>query len=165
MSEATIDWGQILPGAGGTEVSRLCIGLLKKRLNDVITQAEFEHELNYVSMLTLDEMRPERMPDKPQVLLQFEEDKKKSAWSTKMPKDKAEIENKVCQDPAIQEYSTKSQSIMFRNRENALRLETMTAFFSGLGDSVSAQKCRIIYNEYPQSIYCGNRPIWLKRKL
>jgi hypothetical protein len=149
-----------------SETATLCVRLLKDRLDEKISEAEFEKELNYVAIQPSCLRDFEYKPAPPQTI-EFQK------ASEELEKEKLALRANEILDmaafhkahPCLVDYMGKKDESIRRNKRNAEELEGMHAYFKKLGDTVAVMKVYEAYQTYPRSLWSGDNKVWERRTL
>ena len=148
-----IFWKDLMPSQKESETAKACMSMLKQRLDGKITEEEFEKEMHYVTLLPdcLRDHEFKEAPPKTVEVSQANEILDMAAFH------KAH--------PCLLDYSEKLEGNARLNQRNAQTLEEHHAYFTRLGDTLSAMKIQEVYRTYPPSIWVGNSCVWKRRIL
>jgi hypothetical protein len=138
--------------------------LLDKRFKKLLTDEEFQFECACGAMESVGELRFAPLPQKPQVLWDFERQKNDPSFKRMESAERAAITKKVLEKDEVKKFYDDTVRRTYQNKSNAEWLEHLIKVFVKHGDKVFAGKVWDIYKDYPDALYLQDETIWKKKK-
>ena len=151
-----IDFNKLLPSG---ELSEKCKAALAELRGD-----ELEVAMADLALDSLNELKFVPFPTRPGILVEFNEDCKQDSWKRMSKTNRDETTTKIYNYPEVQKYIEEMEKATTRNYANAKALDDYIAIWMQWEEYDNADKCWVIYREFPLSFTLGNRVLWRKKE-
>lgn len=152
------------PKIMNTDCAKLCLGYYKKLLNKEISEEEFEKEIVFTALESIEELKFKPILGIPALLYKHRAEKRTLEWRALDREDKRAQDKMVFDNEEVKKYYSKLENTTWDNRGKAEWLEHLMRVFMKLQDKINAAKVWAVYDTYPDEMEFVGVKIWHKKK-